>query len=147
MSAIRSLASTRSTMHGVFLTFTAAFVLIASLLAMHTLSTGDDHLESDAVAIAAAAHDQAPQAAVNNSAVDAGYCAGECGAPGNTPGHALLLMVCALALLAAATVVLAPALLARLSMSLGLAVLVRDSARALAPARPPSLLVLSVSRT
>lgn len=147
MKTIRSLASTRSTMHRVFLTFAAAFVLIVGLLAMHTLSTGSTHHESGEVTIAAANHDHAPQAAVNSAAVDVGHCAGDCGTPGNMPAHSLLLMVCALALLAAVIVVLAPALLARLSMTLGVAALVRDAARALPRPRPPSLLVLSISRT
>jgi len=147
MKTIRSLASTRSTMHRVFLTFAAAFVLIAGLLATHTLSTGSTHHESGEVTIAAANHHRAPEAAVNSAVVDVGHCAGDCGAPGNMPSHSLLLMVCVLALLAAAIVALAPALLARLSMSVSLAKLVRDAARALSPPQPPSLLVLSISRT
>lgn len=146
MKTIRSLANTRSTMHRVFLTFTAAFVLIAGLLAMHTLSTGDAHVESGVTALAD--HDQlATAAAMDSAAVEEGHCAGDCGTPGNMPAHSMLLMVCALALLAAVIVVLAPALLARLSMTLGVAALVRDAARALPRPRPPSLLVLSISRT
>lgn len=146
MKTIRSLASTRSSMHRVLLTFTAAFVLIAGLLAMHTLSTGDAHIESGVTA--AAGHDQlASSATMDSAAVEDGHCPGDCGTPGNMPGHSMLLMVCALALLAAVIIVLAPALLTRLSTTLGMTVLVRDVARALPRPRPPSLLVLSISRT
>lgn len=145
MKTIRSLASTRSTMHRVFLTFAAAFVLIAGLLAMHTLGTGQTHIESGAVATAAN-HDHAA-AAVHSPAVDVGHCAGDCGVPVNMPEHSLVTMVCALALLAAVIVVLAPALLTRHSIPQGLAALVRNAARALPTPRPPSLLVLSISRT
>lgn len=147
MKTIRLLVSTQSTMHRVFFTFGIAVALIAGLLAMHTLSASDTHVES-APAASAAAHDNvAVGAGMNSAAVDAGHCAGDCGVPGDTPGHSMLLMVCALALLAAVIVVLAPALLARLSMSLGVAVPVRQAVRSLLRPRPPSLLVLSISRT
>lgn len=143
MKTIRSLANTRSTLHRILFTLGFAGVLIAGLLAMHTLSTGDTRIES---AQTASGHGQ-DAVAMDGEAVDAGHCAGDCGAPDPMPDHSMAVMVCALALLAVVVVVLAPALLARLSMSLNLAVLLRDGARASAPPRPPSLLVLSISRT
>ena len=60
----------------------------------------------------------------------------------------MLTMVCALALLAAAIVLLAPVLLARLGVALALLRLHgRIVLAALPHPRPPSLLVLSISRT
>lgn len=147
MNTIRSLASTRSTMHRLVLMLGIAVALIAGLLAMHTLTAGNTHVESAPAISSAAAHDQVMVgAAVDGTAADTGHCAG-CGAPGNMPDHSMLMMVCVLALLAAVIIVMAPALLARLSMSLGVVVLAADVPRALPRPRPPSLLVLSISRT
>lgn len=148
MKTIRSLASTRSTMHHLFVMFGLAVALIAGLFAMHTLTANNMHVESAPTISSAADHDQAMVgAAIEGTAVDAGHCLGDCGAPGNMRSHSILMMVCALALLAAVIVVLAPALLARFNMSLGEAVLAADVPHALPRPRPPSLLVLSISRT
>lgn len=145
MKTIRSLTSTRSTMHRIVITLGFAVALIAGLLAMHTLNAGGTHIE---YAQAATAFDHGQNAAaLDGAAGDTGHCGDDCGAPGPMPDHSMLLMVCALALLVAGIVVVAPALLARLSMSLSLGVLVRNAARALPERRPPSLLVLSISRT
>lgn len=145
MKTIRSLTSTRSSMHRVFLTLGFAVALIAGLLAMHTLGASDTHVDS-AQTVSASDHGQVG-ATTDRAAVDAGHCASDCGAPRDMPDHSMLLMVCALALLAAVIVVLAPALLARLSTSLGMTMLVRHAVRAVPRLRPPSLLVLSISRT
>ena len=83
-----------------------------------------------------------------NSEAAAGHCAGDCGGSGGVPDHSMLTMVCALALLAAAIVLLAPVLLARLGVALALLRLHgRIVLAALPHPRPPSLLVLSISRT
>lgn len=72
-----------------------------------------------------------------------------CPGCGSEPGsdHAMTAMACLIALLSAAIVLLAPAVLARLSTGGALAQPVRDAARLLPPPRPPSLLALSISRT
>ena len=148
MKTIRSLANSGSTTRRLVFMLGIAVALIAGLLAMHTLTAGNAHLESAPAISSAADHDQAMAGpAVEGTAIDAGHCLGDCGAPGNMPNHSILMMVCVLALLAAVIIVLAPALLARLSMSLGVVVLVADMPRALPRPRPPSLLVLSISRT
>ena len=148
MKMIRSLASTGSTTRRLVVMFGIAVALIAGLLAMHTLTAGTTHLESAPAISSGAVHDQAMAgAAVESAAVDTGHCLDDCGASGNMPNHSMLMMVCVLALLAAVVIILAPALLARLSMSLGVVVLAADVPRALPRPRPPSLLVLSISRT
>lgn len=148
MKTIRSLASSGSTTRRLVFMLGIAVALIAGLLAMHTLTAGNAHLESAPAMSSAADHDQPmASAAVEGTAADPGHCLGDCGAPGNVPDHSMLMMVCVLALLAAVIIVLAPALLARLSMSLGVVVLAADVPRALPRPRPPSLLVLSISRT
>ncbi len=146
MNTIRSLASTRSGAHRTFLTVMAAVALIVGLLAMHTLSTGTAHAEPHTT-VAIADHDQPAQMADAGNATDTGHCPGDCGGPGNMPDHSMLLMICALALLAAVIVVLAPALLGGLGLNPGVRAPLRDAARALPRPRPPSLLVLSISRT
>lgn len=146
MNTIRSLASTRSGAQRAFLTVMAAVALIVGLLAMHTLSTGTAHAESRTSATIAE-HDQPAQMTDARGATDTGHCPGDCGGPGNMPDHSMLLMICALALLAAVIVVLAPTLLSGLGMSPRVAAPLRDAARALPRPRPPSLLVLSISRT
>jgi len=130
MTTNRSPAGTRSTMHRLFLMVGIAVALIAGLLAMHTLTADTGHAESPAI-----------------SSADTGHCLGDCDAPGNMPNHSMPMMVCVLALLAAVIVVLAPALLARLSGSLGVVVPAAGVPRALPRPRPPSLFVLSISRT
>ncbi|WP_309708983.1 DUF6153 family protein [Pseudolysinimonas sp.] len=148
MKTIRSLASTRSTMHRLFFLFGVAVALIAGLLAMHTLTANSAHIESAPALLSAADLDQVMVAGANEDmAGDARHCMGDCGAPANMPDHSILMMVCALALLAAVIIVLPPALLARFGMSLGVAALIADVPRALPRPRPPSLLVLSISRT
>nr|WP_274638363.1 DUF6153 family protein [Microbacterium bovistercoris] len=146
MKTIRSLASSGSTTRRLVFMLGIAVALIAGLLAMHTLTAGTTHLESAPAISSGAVHDQA-MAAVESAAVDTGHCLDDCGASGNMPNHSMLMMVCVLALLAAVVIILAPALLARLSMSLGVVVLAADVPRALPRPRPPSLLVLSISRT
>ncbi len=147
MTTIRSPASTRSTMHRLFLMVGIAVALIVGLLAMHTLTADTGHAESPAIS-SATDHEQVMAGAARaDTAADAGHCLGDCGAPGNMPNHSMPMMVCVLALLAAVIVVLAPALLARLSGSLGVVVPAAGVPRALPRPRPPSLLVLSISRT
>lgn len=146
MKTIRSMASTGSSTRRLVFMLGIAVALIAGLLAMHTLTAGTTHLESTAAISSAADHDEVTVgAAVEGTAADTGHCVGDCGAPRNMPNHSMLMMVCVLALLAAVIVVRAPALLARLSMPLGRVALVADAPRT--SPRPPSLLVLSISRT
>lgn len=148
MNTIRSLASTGATLHRLLFMVGIAGALIASLLAMHTLTTATHQVDAAPAMSSAADHHQAMAgAAVDGTVDDARPCLGDCGAPGDMPHRAILMTACVLALLAAAIVVLAPALLARLSTSLGAAVLVVDVPRALPRPQPPSLLVLSISRT
>jgi len=148
MMMVRSLASTAPTSRRLVFMVGIAVALIAGLLAMHTLTAGDAHLESAASTSSAADQDHLMVgAAVQGTIVDTGQCLDDCGVPGNVPNHSIL-MVCVLALLAAAVIsALAPALLARLGMSLGVSVLVAHVPRAVPRPHPPSLLVLSISRT
>lgn len=149
MKAIRSLTSTRSPMHRIFVTLAFAGVLIAGLLAMHTLSAGDTLIDSTPTSPATHSQYKVAQykVAVDGAAVEAAHCTAECGSSAPLPDHSMLLMACALIVLAVVLVVFAPARLARLSASLSLKGIGRDAARVLVSARPPSLLVLSVCRT
>jgi len=160
---IRALVHAPSGLHRLLLTFATAFLLIAGLLAMHTL-TGTltlGHTDTPAAASESAAHGAesamasavAPAAALGAdpgmaSDVSAEHCPGDCGGGGGMPDHSMLMMACVLALLAAVIVLLAPVLLARLGAALALLRLHgRNVLAALPHPRPPSLIVLSISRT
>src|SRR3546814_15355462 len=89
MKTVRSLANSGSTTRRLVFMLGIAVALIAGLLAMHTLTAGTTHLESTPAISSAADHDQAMAgAAVEDTAVDAGHCLGDCGAPGNKIGRA-----------------------------------------------------------
>lgn len=141
---IRSLTNARSPLHRILVVLGFAVAIIGGLLAMHALSPGDAPIDSSPTA--SATHSQYP-VAIGGAVGDAVHCAADCGTSGPLPDHSMILMVCALAALAVVLVVFAPARLARLSPSLSLKGLGRNAARLLLPARPPSLLVLSISRT
>lgn len=141
---IRLLTNARSPLHRILFVLGFAVAIIGGLSAMHTLSAGDAPIDSSPTA--SAPHSQYP-VAIGGAVGDAVHCAADCGTSGTLPDHSMLLMACALAALAVALVVFAPAQLARLSTSLGLKGFGRSAARLLLPARPPSLLVLSISRT
>lgn len=163
MNHIRAIVHAPSGPQRLLLTLATAFLLLAGLLAMHTL-TGTltlGHPDTSAAASESAAHGTesamasavAPVVALGAVAgmasdVSAAHCSGDCGVAGGAPDHSMLTMVCILALLAAAIVLLAPVLLARLGAALALLRLQgRTVLAALPQPRPPSLIVLSVSRT
>ncbi|KXZ61413.1 hypothetical protein Mlaev_00410 [Microbacterium laevaniformans] len=142
MEAIRALAGVRSRAHRLFLTAGAALVLIAALMAMHTFA--GDHSESPVPSAASASVFDAGGV----SAAGVAAAASDDSMPGEAPEHSMFVAACVLALLAAAIVVLAPAPLARLRVTLldayGPGLLL--GAALLRPA-PPPLSLLSVSRT
>ncbi|MBN9209787.1 MAG: hypothetical protein J0H96_14195 [Microbacterium ginsengisoli] len=152
MNAIRIGGTARSGIHRILLTFAAAFLVIIGLLAMHTLSVGHVAVTGDGMTAAAseagmdAMHAPMPAAAEPGPAVS--QHVGDAGDASGMPDHAMLMIACVLALLAAVIVLLAPALLARLGSALGL---IRQHSRnvlaALPHPRPPSLIALSISRT
>lgn len=135
MSTIRSLLNTRSSGRRALVAFGGALLVIAGLLAMHTIGAGAVHAEAG-VPVTVVMGDEAD---------DAKHCPGDC-APGDAPDHSMLLMICALALLAAALVLLAPSLLGRRRIP-SRSVLLHEAVRALPWPQPPSLHVLSISRT
>lgn len=158
MNHIRDFARASSGLHRLLLTFATALVLIAGLLAMHSLSgsfTGG-HSDAPATASEPAVADPAMGAGAGAAGVfemitaggsGAGHCAGDCGGASGAPDDSML-MVCVLALLAAAVVLLTPALVSRLSAARALLRLQRRNILAALPhPRPPSLIVLSISRT
>ncbi|MGV9194396.1 DUF6153 family protein [Microbacterium sp. MC2] len=159
MNHIRTLVHSPSALHRLLLTFATALLLIAGLLAMHTLTSG--HAETLAAA-SEAAH-AAPASDLDGTVAtgsmlentigtgpdaSGGHCEGDCGGAAGMPDQSMLTMACVLALLVAVIVLLAPALLARLGTALALLrPHGRDVLTALPHPRPPSLIVLSISRT
>lgn len=163
MNAIRTLTSTQSGVRRLLLSFSTALLLIAGLLAMHTLTGTLTIGHADTEPAVAVEHAAVAQPAMNSSTAHAersilapsstapdsppAHCAG-CGDPAGAPDHSMLMMACVLALLAAVIVLLAPMLLSRLGATLALTRLHARAVPATAPhPRPPSLIVLSISRT
>ncbi|MCM3655990.1 DUF6153 family protein [Agromyces mediolanus] len=163
MNHIRTLVHAPSGLHRLLLTFATALLLIAGLLAMHTLTGTLTSGHADTPAAASEAAHAAPDSDLGGTVAtgsmlentigtgteaSGGHCEGDCDSSGGMPDHSMLMMACLLALLAATIVLLAPALLARLGTVLALLRLHgRNVLTALPHPRPPSLIVLSISRT
>lgn len=161
MNDIRAAVRTRFGLHRLLLTFTTALLLIAGLLAMHTLtdmltlghadsstvtSGSPSGLHDSGATVEAVSMFEATTALGQDARTE--HCSGDCGDAGGVPDHSMLMMVCVLALLAAVIVLLAPMLLALLGVAMALLRLHgRTVLAALPHPRPPSLLVLSISRT
>lgn len=152
-------------------TTAAAFLLIVAVLAMHSVATAVERQHAG-VTVAASAHTEtyaaaghvghsspqsersaaqsyaaAPRAAQPGHTADAAVCGASCVDHSGSVGHQLL-MGCALALLAAATFFVGPALVATIRTMLATLGRVSLAAFAARPrSRAPSLIVLSISRT
>ena len=147
MKAIRSLADTDSLLHRALLTFAIALALISGLLAMHVLHAADSHVATEVSAIEdGASWTSDPRSAAAYTS-QAAHCPDGCDTPAHAPEHLMLMVTCVLALLTAAAVLIPP-----VSLDRSIATRARTDAglgvrRALAHPRPPSLLILSISRT
>jgi Family of unknown function (DUF6153) len=149
MNAIRSLMTARWTTHRVVFMVGLAVALILGMLAMHTsLAPGGGHGHSVISASATTDHGQTePGITMGASAIDAPPCADDgCGTSG-MPDHSMLLMMCAMALLVVVIAVVSAALITQSDTSRTMSALLRQPTRAIPSPRPPSLLVLSISRT
>lgn len=132
----------------------AVFMIIAGLLGMHTLSAGTlghgAHAGSQAQVLSA---EFAPSSGMETGVVGSGAthtsgCDGDCeGSPAQPVGHSELVMACALALLIAFSLLLpvAAVYFARISLTSTFSSLWLKYASRLP--HPPSLIVLSISRT
>lgn len=153
MNVIRSHARLSSAVRRLLLVAPVALAIITGLLAMHTL-TGS-HQPAVSGSSAMSVHGQVgaatPGEVATTETMHAGAaprCHAVCGSSAGMPDHSMLMVVCVLALLAAIIVLLAPAVSAILARTLA-----RTRVRAaillsaLPRPRPPSLLVLSISRT
>lgn len=121
--------------------------ILVGLLAMHVLTTGPSHAPA---AHSAEDHEHAPlimgelaaTSALGGPTFDATDCGGDCG-----PEHDMLGMACVLALLLTALLLTVHLTLLRWGTARAIASTIMGRIAALAPPRPPSLLVLSISRT
>lgn len=158
MAGIRALVRTEMGAARLLMSLAAAAALIAGLLAMHVLSTSaSHHAAAGPITISDHAHHPTAsgQAETENHATHLSPwhsdgvepCDGECGMPAELPTHSMLMAACVLGLIGAILLLLPPvsrALLAAIEAARRMAV---DVFRAVAPLRPPSLHVLSISRT
>jgi len=155
---IRVPIRTLSGLHRLLLTFLTAFLVIIGLVAMHTLASGlnAEHRETPNTAAERSATSMENSTASMLDAATgvspeawAAHCAGDCdGRFSGMPNHSMLTVACALALLSVLVLLLAPMLLGRVGAALSLLRLHGHSVLAALPhPRPPSLIVLSISRT
>lgn len=160
MTHVRVLFQAPTALHRLVLTFMTALMLIIGLLTMHTLSGAATGGHADATAEVSGSTrppvgpDSEPASAAagmleaTTADKPARNCAGDCDHPSGTPDHSTLMTACVLALMAAAALLLVPTLLACPGRAPVLLLLHGRELLAAQPhPRPPSLLVLSISRT
>jgi H+/Cl- antiporter ClcA len=137
--------------HALLLLLALAVLLIAGLLGMHTF-TGDA-MGHGTPATMSAAHtvvsDGSPDSrhAMTADATAASHDCDDSCATGHGGDHASMGAACVLALLAGLLLILPPLLLGRRGLHHLLRVPASDPPAGLRPPRPPSLLLLSISRT
>jgi hypothetical protein len=145
----RALQSHTLVWRRLFVIFAAVVAILGGLLAMHSFSTHTDH--GSAVAAADGGHSHGatdPHVAGLHEAGSHAAAADECADGLCTPGHSSELTACLLALLVATIILAVRSVPGRalllLIVALASARLQMSVAR---PARPPSLVALSISRT
>lgn len=170
MNAVRSLTHATPPWLRTLLVFGLLMMVFTGLLAMHFLSPPNAHAASEPMdgavqtiqsvdsGVAAPsmtlAHSERDVAVVNAMPAEAAqspatddesHCGGDCG---SSPHQSMLMMGCVLALLAVLIVLLRPRMLGRVWAAELLAVRRLPLLGAVLPRpRPPSLVVLSISRT
>lgn len=128
--------------------------ILVGLLAVHVLADSGmteasaPHASSthpgDAAPAQSPEHAMVPAVSTNNSGSD---CGGECGPSHDMPSHDTLSMICVLALLISVLLLIPPLILTRWEQLRRDILALITKAAALAPPTPPSLHVLSISRT
>ncbi|WP_243073719.1 DUF6153 family protein [Microbacterium sp. SS28] len=146
MRTIRAILQSRSSLTRVLIGVALTLGVIVGLLAMHTLSGGDASHGHSPAGVAAVADSHAPSMHDPSGVADPELC--DCGTSGPVDGHSMLAMACVLGLLITVLILAIPKDLGRVDLRAPLLGLTTEVARrALARARPPSLYVLSISRT
>ncbi|WP_136708050.1 DUF6153 family protein [Agromyces sp. H66] len=148
MSTIRVLVRSRSQAGRLILSLLAAIGVIVGLLAMHTISSqGPAHGHSTEASTGQQVEESSIGAVPVWAAIDAEPCGDSCASPSHGPDHSMLMVTCVLALLVVLIVLAPPSMLAKLASALALwrryAIVLGRVARP----RPPSLSLLSISRT
>lgn len=164
MEIIRLLVLPHSSWRRGVMLFMVLSALIVGLLGMHILSSSPSHNEHEAATSAAVVdeHHQSPlparagsaselltvsgAAATSVTSLAEVFCGDSCDTP--APHHSTIMVGCVLALFAGVLIILVPLLMVVFWSTLILAVrsLPRIGSVLLRP-RPPSLIVLSISRT
>ncbi|NYD75865.1 DUF6153 family protein [Leifsonia soli] len=134
--------------------------VIVGILGMHTLVSGPaDSMSPHAALHSALGSDHPGEESTKGTDAGRGMAMGSstdpgmdahahCAAGGCGPGHDMSAMLCFLALLATVLLLLAPILMrSRWAFFAAIAARAREVPRIIAPASPPSLHVLSISRT
>jgi hypothetical protein len=144
MHALRSLFATHShASRRLIVSLGAALLVIVGLLAMHGFNVDAGHASGGTTMVTSTetvSHHPAP-------AEHPDLLVGECGEGCGDAGHLTMAMVCVLALLAAVFALTTPPAKSRGGLRESLQQRLESWAGSLAPLRPPSLIVLSISRT
>ncbi|MGW4931280.1 DUF6153 family protein [Agromyces sp. NPDC004153] len=158
MAGIRAFVRTELNATRLLVSLAVAVALIAGLLAMHVISaSGSDHAVAGPVTISEHAHhpvarghaDPGKQAThfSPRHTVSGEPCDGECEMPAGMPTHSMLMAACVLALVGAILLLLPPVSRAWPATLEATRIAAARILQAVAPSRPPSLHVLSISRT
>lgn len=148
----RALQSHTLVWRRLFVIFAAVVAVLGGLLAMHSFSTHTDH--GSTVAAAEGAHVAAAEGTHGHGATDThesgshAMVADDCADGLCTPGHSSELTACLLALLVATIILAIRSVPGRALLLLIVALAsARRQMSVARPARPPSLVALSISRT
>lgn len=158
MAGIRAFVRTELNATRLLVSLAAAVALIAGLLAMHVLGIpASDHAGAGALTISEHAHHSSASAHADPGeqathlspapAVSGEPCDGDCGMPAGMPTHSMPMAACVLGLVGAILLLLPPASRALLAALEGPRRVAAQMFGAVAPLHPPSLHVLSISRT
>lgn len=166
LQRLRSRAGTSSAA-SILLKLAMAIGVVAGLLAMHSVTAEMPNASASSPGASVGAHSgsafthavQPASAEVVGPGVSADsrsphpagtdHCAIGCAAPGDSGGHGMLTMFCVLALLTAVLVIFLPSLIVRLLRRPNVAGFraLQRAVGVLADRPPPSLVLLSISRT
>ena len=119
--------------------------ILVGLIAMHVLTTGTSHTpdsHGSTVQVSMGVAELAPTSDLTDHAHPPADCGGTCGSE-----HDMLGMACILALLMTALLLIVHLTLVKCGSLRSAASTIKACVAALAPPRPPSLFVLSISRT
>lgn len=146
MISVRSIVPSRLPSARLLLAVAVSLAVIGGLMGMHTLNSPRQGHGSTQSAVVTVPHGTV-EVPMSGQPADADVQPCECTAPVPVPEHSMLVMACILAILLALLLLAPRSVAVRLGTLLVVGTGVMQARGALARRRPPSLLILSISRT